>query len=81
MAATYTRAITDLGIWIGRKVLRPSGGMGEITGATECEGEGGIGPDHRTIEGIQIDGRWYSVSSVVRINPALILPDDEEWIS
>ena len=76
----WDRAITDLSVWLGRKVLKPGGGMGEITGVTECDGHaGGIGPDRKE-EGIQIDGTWYPLAQVVGMNPALVLPDDEDWI-
>lgn len=90
--ADWDRAINDLHVWIGRKVNSPHG-LGEITGVTECEeGDGGIGPDRHTVEGIRVDKAWYPVSTIVALNKTLILPKErtsatdiegpnEDWIS
>lgn len=71
--------IEDLKVWLGRQVVSPKGGTGVITQVSECGDV--VGVDRRTIQGIQVDGVWYSVDQIVKLNPVLVQPEDEDWVS
>lgn len=85
----YLEVINNYRVWIGRIVNKPGGGTGSITQVKECDG---LGPDRETIEGIQVDGRWYPSETIISLNSSLKLPDEktkytsqgadgEDWIS
>lgn len=85
----YLQLINSYKVWIGQTVHKPGGGTGIIQQVKECDG---IGPDRHTIEGVMIDGRWYTSEQFVAVNSKLKLPEEitgytsqgangEDWIS